>query len=177
MRSSFSAKDHWRFYSRQNQGLERVTPHLASWQVEGDPISDDYTREDIDAEDLFNLWAKQVGRKHRDGIVPIYWSVLGEGGFGSEAMPFQLDAVRGTSEDFLTFYTWPVHDVTNELLNWLGLPVINKLWNWKQTDKGGFIQEHTGWKPSILQPYLYLPAILSVDRPLATDPMSPFYRE
>ena len=47
-----------------------------------------------------------------------------------------------------------------ERLNWLLLPVEDKLWNAKQANKGGFIQEATGWKPSILQPFVYLPALL-----------------
>ncbi|MFB8038992.1 hypothetical protein ACFC5Z_40075 [Streptomyces sp. NPDC056004] len=59
------------------------------------------------------------------------------------------DAYR---EDFLTHYTHPVHAVTGERINWLRLPVIDLGWNTSASDRGGFIQEATGWKPSPLQP-------------------------
>jgi len=39
------------------------------------------------------------------------------------------------------------------------LPIADMSWNDERADKGGFIQEATGWKPAILQPYLYLPAL------------------
>ena len=53
------------------------------------------------------------------------------------------------------------NSVTGEELNWLTLPVVDKLWNRKRADKGGFIQEATGWKPAIFQPYVYLPSLMS----------------
>ncbi|NER28870.1 MAG: hypothetical protein F6J89_14840 [Symploca sp. SIO1C4] len=61
--------------------------------------------------------------------------------------------------DFLNYFTSPVHFKTGEPLNWLSLPVVDKLWNNQRADKGGFIQEATGWKPSILQPFVYLRAL------------------
>jgi hypothetical protein len=33
-------------------------------------------------------------------------------------------------------------------MNWLSLPVIDKLWNETRADEGGFIQQATGLKPS-----------------------------
>jgi hypothetical protein len=33
-------------------------------------------------------------------------------------------------------------------------------WNQTTANKGGFIQEATGWKPSALQPHVYLPTLL-----------------
>jgi hypothetical protein len=47
-------------------------------------------------------------------------------------------------------------------MNWFMLPVVDKLWNSERFDKGGFIQEATGWKPSILQPCIYLPTLTSI---------------
>jgi hypothetical protein len=67
-------------------------------------------------------------------------------------------------EDFLTFYSWPEDTKTRALLNWLTLPVVDKRWNNQRGDKGGFIQEATGWKPSILQPFVYLPTLLEAVR-------------
>ncbi|MFI8365303.1 hypothetical protein ACIGD1_34765 [Streptomyces sp. NPDC085612] len=53
---------------------------------------------------------------------------------------------------FLTWYTHPLHAATGEPLNWLRLPVVDRGWNASVGDRGGFIQEATGWKPSPLQP-------------------------
>lgn len=35
---------------------------------------------------------------------------------------------------------------TDNPLNWLGLPVVDKLWRSRRANEGGFIQEATGWK-------------------------------
>ena len=59
---------------------------------------------------------------------------------------------------------WPVDAETGDELDWLALPVVDKLWNSKRGDKGGFIQEATGWKPSILQPHVFLPALIDATR-------------
>ena len=72
-------------------------------------------------------------------------------------MPFQHENLCPTN--FLDYYSSPIDCETGEKLNWLALPVEDKLWNSKCQNKGGFIQEATGWKPSILQPYVYLPAL------------------
>ena len=75
-------------------------------------------------------------------------------------MPFQFNHTLDLpDENFLSFYGWPAHSATGEQLNWLTLPVLDKRWNAKRADKGGFIQEATGWKPSILQPFVYLPGL------------------
>jgi hypothetical protein len=66
-----------------------------------------------------------------------------------EAAPFAPNVL---SEDFLTHYTLPAHAKTGERLNWARLPVLDRGWNETTADKGGFIQEATGWKPSPLQP-------------------------
>lgn len=78
-------------------------------------------------------------------------------------MPFQFrHSARRSDKDFLTFFTWPVDPNTGNSLNWLTLSVVDKLWNSKRADKGGFIQGATGWKPAIFQPYVYLPSLMNV---------------
>ena len=133
----------------------------AYWEVMGDPISDDYTPNEISARDLLDLWVKRHSSECKDGLVPIHWFVRSDPG-KIEGMPFAYDHFRGKYhlEDFLHFYCWPTHVVTGEPLRWLSLPVVDKLWNEQRGDKGGFIQEATGWKPSILQPFVYLPSLL-----------------
>jgi hypothetical protein len=137
-------------------------PIVAYWEVYYDPISDDYTTREIDARTLLRRWAERVKDTHPDDLVPIYWSAWSEEAAKFEAMPFQfLHGRDNDAEDFLTFYHWPENAKTGAPLNWLSLPVVDKFWNEERGgDKGGFIQEATGWKPSILQPFVYLPALM-----------------
>ena len=151
----------WKFSNRH--GEERKSPLEAYWEVHLDPISDDYTPEEADAFELLEKWSKKANQDHPNGLIPISWSVQGKATF--EAMPFQFEHFPGQlRETFLTFFTWPVNCVTGEQLNWLTLPVVDKMWNSKRANKGGFIQQATGWKPAILQPYVYLPALLSIPK-------------
>ena len=140
---------------------------VAYWEVEGDPISDDYTPDEITAVKLLDLWAKKYGKKYEDGLIPINWSIRAKEGV-FESMPFAFDHFQNRQqpqEHFLTFYSWPKSAATDQPLNWLKLPVVDKRWNKKRADKGGFIQEVTGWKPGILQPFVYLPALLNATSP------------
>lgn len=139
----------------------------AYWEVALDPISDEYTPQEVDAFELFYMWERQVSERYTQGLIPIYWFLEYKGANVStfEGMPFQFEHISDSfHEDFLTFFSWPVNSITGEPLNWLTLPVVDKLWNPKISDKGGFIQQATGWKPSILQPYVFLPALVSALR-------------
>lgn len=141
-------------------------PLHAVWEVAFDPMSDDYTPEEMPASDLLELWAKKVRDEYPDGLIPIHWFVVSEEAGKHETMPFQelhgMQKYEITKEDFLYFYHWPIEVATGEPVNWLRLHVVDKLWNARRADKGGFIQEATGWKPAILQPFVYLPSLLSV---------------
>lgn len=151
----------WKVRSRRSD-YEWEGAIVAYWEVSLDPISDDYVPQEIDARELFNKWVKQVQEKYPEELVPIFWFVQCKEHGAFEVMPFQFNHFPGLyDEDFLTFFTWPVNSVTGKQLNWLTLPVADKLWNSKRSDKGGFIQEVTGWKPAVLQPYVYLPALTS----------------
>jgi len=153
------AKQSWKVRHR-NTGYEWEGVLVAYWEVALDPISDEYTPKEINARELFNKWAKQVQEKYPNNLIPIIWGVECREQGKYEFMPFQFDHFKGRPrEDFLTFFTWPINSVTGEKLNWLKLPVVDKLWNPRRSNKGGFIQEATGWKPAILQPYVYLPAL------------------
>ena len=136
---------------------------MAHWEPDGVTITDDYSPHEIDARELFEIWVKKVQERHPNGLIPIYWSVVIREPSDTEQMPFQHSHsdVGILDEDFLSFYTWPEHPETGERLNWLTLPVEDKLWDSEHGDKGGFIQSATRWKPSILQPYVYLPALIS----------------
>jgi hypothetical protein len=136
---------------------------VAYWEVSLDTISDDYTPQEIDAQTLFKKWVKLVHLKYPNGLIPIHWFVEQPGRTQTEFMPFEFKHYPTLmNENFLTFYNWPVNSLTGERLNWLELPVIDKFWNSTYAEKGGFIQEATGWKPSILQPYVYLPTLTQI---------------
>ena len=153
----------WRRRGRDSDARWEDSP-VAYWEVMGDPISDDYTPDEITAAELLDMWAKRYSEKYTDGLVPIWWSVRGTKTAVAESMPFAYTPWE-LPEHFLTHYTWPKEAATGRPLNWLSLPVVDKRWNKKHADKGGFIQEATGWKPSILQPFVYLPSLLNATGP------------
>jgi len=125
-------------------GFERTGSIVLLWEIEGDPISDGYSPDDIDAAELWTHWRRTVP----GSVVPIHWYVEGPGLGTFEFAPFQgVDPDLG---DFLTHFTWPVDD-GGEPIRWTNLPVADKLWRPGTAHKGGFIQELTGWKPSPLQ--------------------------
>ena len=138
-------------------GAEKELPLVGHWEVSLAPMSDNYTPTEITAEQLFDRWVGDVTKEYPNGLVPILWYVNSlNGNFKIEFMPFQFN---DQEENFLTFYEWPTDPATGEPLNWLTLPVVDLHWNAKHSDKGGFIQEATGWKPSVLQPFVYLKAL------------------
>ena len=140
-------------------GIESIGTLKVYWEVSNDYISDDYTPLEIKAKKLFEKWVALVREKYPNNLIPIYWyvEVRGNHTSGFEVMPFQHELQ--SSKNFLDFYSYPIDYETGKPINWLSLPVGDKLWNSKRDNKGGFIQQATGWKPSILQPYVYLPAL------------------
>jgi hypothetical protein len=97
-------------------------------------MSDDYAPTEISATDLLARWALAVRRVYSNGLVPIYWFVEGPGRGKLERMPFQynhLKAAGAAPEDS------------------------------NGADKGGFIQEATGWKPAILQAFVHLQTLVA----------------
>lgn len=160
----------WTFTTRRGdftQTLELVLyaePNYSS-------ITDDYLPEEISATELWRIWVDKAANSaherwpqlYRPGEVTILWTVTQPSFTGIfEAAPHtpplpqdpELVKLFGPykEENFLTHYTHPEHAETGERLNWLRLPVVERGWNSERADKGGFIQEVTGWKPSPLQP-------------------------
>jgi hypothetical protein len=155
---TYPADTEWRFTSKGPRGTEKVGTLELWYELMMDPISDDYSSSETEARELFSLWLDAIRegqRWHPDLGAPhvsIGWYVAGEDSATFEGAPFAEDlyARQHASEDFLTFYTWPENADTGERLNWLRLPVQDKLWA-GHGDKGGFITDVTGWKPSALQ--------------------------
>jgi hypothetical protein len=160
-------KNAWTFSSRDS-GHTRTSELRLGWELNGDPISDNFTPDEIDAEDLLRLWIKKyfpdagAERLYGAGMVSIGWFIDGADSGTFETAPFTAHVFQpATHEDFLSFYTWPRHADTGEPLNWLTLPVRDKLWTAKRSDKGGFFQQATGWKPAPLQPAVHVPGLLA----------------
>ncbi|MEV7125876.1 hypothetical protein [Streptomyces sp. NPDC093260] len=157
----YSAATVWKFVSKRG-GYEHTTRLALYWEPDGSAMSDDYLPQEADAQQLWRQWANDYAdyyhRKrpdtYRPGQVPIFWFITSVGRGGTfEAAPHQdYPPDFPLREDFLTHMTHPVNANTGEPLNWMRLPVLDRAWNAKQADKGGFIQEATGWKPSPLQP-------------------------
>jgi hypothetical protein len=157
---TYDAETVWRFTSRQS-GVEKVGTLRLWWEVESDPITDDFLPEETGPRELWDAWIRGVRERERyhhalgAPWVPIGWFVAGEDSATFEGAPFVEDMYPDLAtrprEDFLTYFTPPEDANTGEQINWLRLPVAEKLWRPGQGDKGGFITEVSGWKPSPLQ--------------------------
>lgn len=132
----------------------------AYWEVDSDSLGAENAPHDMNATEMLAQWAGRAQQRHPDLLIPITWYVRGEGPGKIEVAPFQHGR-NPDDEDFLTFYDWPVDVRTGQRMEWLRLPVVDKPWNPHNGIKGGFIQEATGWKPSMLQPAVYLPSLMS----------------
>lgn len=152
----YAAGTTWTWSSRRT-GHTWTEPLVLIAEPDGSSMSDDYLPEEISAEELWRLWVDRYAvTYHREdpdnyrlGEVPIYWTVTLPTVTGVfEAAPHTPNVL---SKDFLSHYTHPTHAQTGEPLNWARLPVLDRAWNDTASDKGGFIQEATGWKPSPLQ--------------------------
>src|SRR5438046_1211381 len=91
---------------------------VAVWEVHRDPMSDDYTPDEMAAPDLLRQWAAAVRKDHPDELIPIYWWVSSESAGKFEAIPFQYEHLKSDTpaENFLTFYKWPENVATGEPL-------------------------------------------------------------
>lgn len=143
------ADELWTYHSLLG-GMERTSALTLIFEVNGTPMSDDYTPEEINAAELFRRWAAKY--VDGDGWVSVAWFVEGGGTF--EAAPFQRDF----ESDFLTHYSWPARGA--ERLNWNRAPIADGQWGSASATKGGFFQEHTGFKPAPFTPRLHVPTIL-----------------
>jgi hypothetical protein len=163
MNGQYSREAVWRYESRKG-GVARESDLYLYWECSGDPISDDFAPEEISAAELFRRWREWLedGDNWAEALgkpwVSILWVVAADkGSMGVEFAPFgNPPSSAPADENFLTFYTWPTSLGTGERLNWNRLRVVDKAWRPGRGDKGGFIQEVTGWKPSAFQAFVNL---------------------
>lgn len=140
---------------KRGGGMDPIEHDLVLWwELDHETITDDYTADEIDAFDLFDRWVRITRRRvARQGTVdlPIWWFVV-----GSKVCEF-----AGPSDDypdgphFAKFYY--LGDGSGRYqIDIDALPVADKKWTTQQADKGGFIQQVTGWQPNPLQPTVSL---------------------
>lgn len=148
----------WEFDLRDGRN-RRLEPLELYWELNWDSITDDFFVDEISPEELWAVWRQKsqpdANAEHLfgPGARRIRWYV--GGGTCFEGAPFQEernDPCAGST--FLDHYTWPVDPDTGSRLIWSKLAVIDRLWRPGRGDKGGFIQELTGWKPSPFQPFV-----------------------
>lgn len=152
----------WTFASLRS-GKEKTAPLWLYWELDGDPMSDDYTTDEVDAIELWNMWRRNYPKfASTDGpkIAKIWWFVMGPGvvEIAPLADPYGEDPWLHR-KNFLTGYTWPYNPTTERPLRWTELHIADKVWRTGTlppgvVTKGGFIQEVTGWKPSPYQPFV-----------------------
>jgi predicted GIY-YIG superfamily endonuclease len=161
----------WNFSN--HYGDRENTPLWLYWEVDGDPCSDNYSPDEVDAVELWNEWRRDYPPDPNEFFGPtavrIWWFVEGPGIL--EAAPAQDS--RGIDwmpqRHFLGSYTWPVDPKTGHPLQWMRLPVVDKVWRTGPIPKGahtkgGFIQEATGWKPAPFQPFMDVAQVEALSR-------------
>lgn len=150
----------WNFRIRSDRGPGWTDMPLSlSWSLpEAASISDNNTQEDMSARQALTVWLERL---EGATAIPISWAVSGQGIY--EKAPFcPPDADDPAPENFLTFYTWPVHAATGQRLLFTQLPVADETWEpGLDRGKAGFVQAATGWKPSPLQQTMDLEIILA----------------
>ncbi|WP_419817396.1 hypothetical protein [Glaciibacter flavus] len=121
-------------------------------------MSDEYDSDDASARELWRFWREryptdeQAEARWGAGAVHITWYINGE---VFEGAPHTINVNDYEPETFLDHFTLPIDDETGEPIERTRLPVDDKLWRDGRNDKGGFIQDATGWKPSPLQPVFW----------------------
>lgn len=158
----------WNVVNR-DKTFSRETTLWLEYEVAGSIVGDEYDLAEYPADLMLEEYVRQVdsGKLQDANGLPeghrhITWSIHGSN-LGGELAPFQPDrwSDMPEHEDFLTFFQWPKSAVDGVKLNFLQLPVRDMAWNKQQRDRGGFIQEATGWKPAAFQPTLWLPGLFS----------------
>lgn len=157
------AENDWTWQNKSS-GYLSTGPLYLAWEVWYDPITDDYLLEDASAHELLGAWCDRLPDERTEehfgpGAVGIGWYIAGKALL--ESAPFQVRRIGHDAEDFLSHFTWPENEATGERLNFNRLSVKDRLWREGRADKGGFIQEATGWKPSALEPVMWAGAVLA----------------
>jgi predicted GIY-YIG superfamily endonuclease len=158
-----TAKPSQATYAQENEGRlcvftdegghVRREPLILFYELNGDPITDDYLPDEISADQLLDRWLRNYGKQHLKPM-RIWWFVYGEFAVPSGANEPDMP-------HFSRYYSQPVDACTHQPVQLHELPVIDKRWDHIRGDKGGFIQAATGWKPRALQEWVTPAEILN----------------
>lgn len=139
---------------KSRYGFTTTQPLWLYWEVNRDPIADDYYVEERSAGQLYRQWRRGAkGDRER-----IYWYVEGDG-ICETAQPgmYDVDVVDPANDHwFATYYYPPLEERSRAVVPLQCLPVRDKHWCSSGDAKGGFIQEATGWKPQPFQRWVNL---------------------
>ena len=90
-------------FQGKTNGHHRKFTLAARYEIDLSAMSDDYTPDEISAEELLKRWAGNALESHPTGIIPILWYVRGDGIF--ESLP---GVIQLSKADFLTHFTHPI---------------------------------------------------------------------
>lgn len=113
----------------------------------------------MSARELRRIWRERYPidehAEARWGVraVRILWLIAGDAAY--ERAPHAVNISGHGTDTLVDHFTMPIEVATGGPIQWTRLPVEDKLWRDKRYDKGGFIQEATGWKSSPLQPVFW----------------------
>lgn len=110
------------------------------YELNGDPVSDDFYPDETNAHELFDIWMRRYGQGED---VDIWWFVMGD-----RLVESALRYLPG-DQCYEDYYALP--RVAGHEIPLASLPVIQKRWTKAQPDKGGFIPQATGWAPAPMQ--------------------------
>lgn len=140
------------------------------YEVNLEPIGDDFDARRHSAKRAFAAWRKEVLQQKRYGalcryperVIPIAWYVDGAGAFEC-ASPTNYWWFLDRCEWFGDFYSQPIDLQTNRPISDLrSVPIEQKTWKPKRQSRGGFITMATGgWKPFPLQRWVDLDYLTS----------------
>jgi predicted GIY-YIG superfamily endonuclease len=137
-------------FFRDMSGYSRRDPLMLSYELSGDPITDDYLPDEISAKELLHMWMSRYVKDYNEPM-RVWWSVFGPA-ISEYAIPY--DIFQGDAPHFGRYYSNLADAHTRQPLCLHELPVIDKRWDDVRGDKGGFIQAATGWKPRALQEWV-----------------------
>jgi predicted GIY-YIG superfamily endonuclease len=132
-------------FFRDSSGYLKRKPLILSYELSGDPITDDYLPNEISANELLHMWLRKYG-KDLQKPMRVWWFVC-----SSAIREFAMAYDQPDTPHFGRYYSNLMDADTRQPLGLHELPVIDKRWDHIRGDKGGFISAATGWKPRPLQ--------------------------
>jgi predicted GIY-YIG superfamily endonuclease len=135
-------------FFRDSSGYLKRKPLMLSYELSGDPISDDYLPSEMSAKELLHMWLRRYVKDYQEPM-RVWWFVC-----SSSIREFAMAYDKSDAPHFGRYYSNLMDADTHEPLGVHELPVINKRWDDTRGDKGGFIPAATGWKPRALQEWV-----------------------